>query len=120
MRIIDNNITTILSIVSLVYFAGIACYSLLPDCIYINEKAQYIFYWINNTVFLFSITFLFANFVIERRTKILLRGLSFFLLSLGIFQIIKSSGIEVNQYLWAWFCPLYILFIKIIIKYVRN
>lgn len=103
----------------LLYFVGIAVYSLVPDKCFIPKIIQNVFYWANNTALMFNITYIFSKFVVERKIKVLLIGTSIFFLILGIFQVLVCLGFSFGKF-WAFFCPVYILFLLIVIKYVSN
>ena len=118
--IINKKLTGIICIIPIVYFTGISLYSLVPELIEINKLTKLLFYWINNTVFISSIVFVFSKYVFDKRIKLLLKGTSFFLLTLGIFQIIKTLGISVDKIVWIMYCPIYIIFLLISFRYGRK
>ena len=118
--ILSKKLSGLLCTIPLVYFAGITLYSLLPELFEIPKLIKVLFYWINNTLFLFTLTFTFSYFLIDRLTKLLIRGTSFFLLTLGIFQIIKTMGFSLDKAVWISVCPMYIIFLLITYLYVSN
>lgn len=119
--VLNKKISGFLCVIPLVYFAGITLYSLLPEItnfIDYNSIFWKVYYWANNTIFLFSLIFTFSYLIADRLTKLIIRGTSFFLLTLGIFQIIKTMGFSINKSVWISICPSFIIFILISYLYV--
>lgn len=103
----------------LVYFAGVSLYSFVPDIVVIQEPLTAVFYWANNTVFLFSITFLASLLIVPKKAKYIMRGTSIFTLILGIFQI-TNQYITINEIVWILVLPAYLVPFLIIYNYVRS
>lgn len=128
-KVINKRASELFSIVLLMYFTGIALYSLLPELqvtynlfpsINYDSKWWDVFYWVNNLLVGGPSFYVFSYFIINRLTKLIIRGASFFLLTLGIFQIINTIGVDVGTVLWIIFCPTYIIFLLIAFKYGRK
>lgn len=117
-RIIDRKITGICMIIPLIYFSGISLYSLLPEFFDIPRAYKVVFYWGNNTLFIFSFPFVLSYLVYDYSLRFLIRGTSIFLLILGLFQIIKSVGADISKEVWIGICPTYIIFLLIYFRYV--
>lgn len=123
MKKINKNISGIICVISLIYFTGISMYTLVPEIKWIGDidiKIWHVLYWVNNTVFLFSFTFILSYLIYDILTKIIVRGTSVFLLILGVFQIIKTLGYSVDSWAWMVLCPLYIVFLLTGYVYVSK
>ena len=116
---IDKRITSLICIMPLVYFAGISLYSFVPDLAVIPEHLTAVFYWVNNTVFVFSITYISSVLIVPKKAKYIMRGTSIFTLILGIFQIINQY-ITINELVWVLVLPAYLVPFLIIYNYVRS
>jgi len=117
--IIDKTYTGALFVICIFYFTGISLYTLLPEIVdFIPYDSAWwkVSYFINNGIFFFSLPFIASFLSYDPGVKILLRGTSFFLLSLSLFQIFKVLGFDISKLIWVSFCPIYIIFILILCK----
>lgn len=102
-------------LVFIIYFAGESVHSLWNELGF-NSDYSTLFYWINKGLFSFLITFLFSFYIINIQTKLIVRGGSFFLLGLALFQCLHILHYISNPLIWILICPAFIILVLIISK----
>lgn len=116
---IDKRLTGFISILPLLFFAGISLYSFIPEIMPVNKKLWSALYWVNSDLFVSGILFALSRVVVPKKTKYILLGSFFFFILLGAFQV-TYVFIDLPSWLWMMIFPLYLIPYLIIIKYVRG
>lgn len=131
--VINIKLTRLLCVLSMIFLTGITLYSLLPEVqdnyllikyfnlkilpnVNYNSKWWYVAYWINNTL-ISPIIFILSYFILHHTTKLIIKGLSIFLLTLGIFQVLKLILEFETPVIWILYCLIYFIFLLIAYRY---
>ena len=117
--IISRKIDVFACLVFLLYFTGESIHSIWVE-IGFNSSYSDLFYWINKSLFGFLSTLALSLYVTHKQTKIIVRGGSFFMLFLGVFQCLTVLNYLTNPYIWIITCPLFVIFILITSKICRQ